>query len=401
MPVRWVRAVTTAVLVVSALVWFAAILVAMARTSLPFGPADALWGLSFLAVQGVGVVVLRRRPRNLAAWYFLLGPALVAVGVLGSDWAGAVQEGRFGLPAPAWAALVGSVAFVLGVGLLALALYRFPDGRSLGGAWLVVERVLVVALVPQVLLALLEPELLVEPAPIVNPLTGGAVFPGLGLLETVLSWLQPIMIGGVLSLVSLGVRYRRGDGTTRRQLAWVLYPILVGVTFTLVVAAVDLVVGLSTPVENLVGVAVTVVFTVGVPAGILMAMTRARLYDIDRLVSRTVAYAVVSTVLLTTYLAMVLGLRGILAPVLGTESSIAVAASTLVVAAMFGPLRRRTQAVVDRRFDRPRLDRVRTIEAFAARLRDEVDHETVVRDLRHTVQQVVSPSTTWVWHPPT
>lgn len=399
MPVRWVRTTAVAVLVLSGVVWLVAIGLAMQRTSLPFRPGDALWGLSFLAVQAVGVLVLWRRPRNLAAWYFLLGPALVAVGVAGSDYAGAVIEGRFALPGPAWAALAGSVSFILGLGLLALALYRFPDGRSLGRGWLVVERAVAVALVPQTLLALLEPRLIAEPAPIVNPLTGGALLPGVGVLETALGWTQPVLVGGILSLVSLVVRFRRGDGTTRRQLTWVLYPVALGTVVTLVVGAIDVAVGLPTSVEDSIGIVVTVIFTLGIPAGILRAMTRARLYDIDRLVSRTVAYGVVSTVLLAVYLGLVLGLRGSLAPAIGTESDLAVAASTLVVAALFGPLRRRTQQLVDRRFDRPRLDRIRTIEDFAARLRDEVEHDAVVRDLRHTARDVVGPSSVWVWQP--
>ncbi len=285
------------------------------------------------------------------------------------------------------------------MGLLALALYRFPDGRPLGPVWLAAERVLLGALGFQVLVALLEPTLVDLPVVVANPLTGGATVPGLAALEAALMATQPVLVGGLLSLVSLVVRWRRGDDTTRRQLTWVLYPVLVGGGVTVALATTEAMGVLSPSAENAAGVVVTVLFTLGVPLGILMAMTRARLYDLDRLVSRTVSYAVVSAVLVAVYLASVLGLRALLGAGLGAESDIVVAVSTLVVAALFGPLRRRTQAVVDRRFDRPRLDRQSTVDTFVARLRDEVDRDAVVDDLAATVTRALGPSTVGVWQP--
>lgn len=399
MSVRGPATVAGAALVMSAVVWAGAIWLAVGRTTAPFGAGDVLWGLSFLAVQGVGAIVLRRHPDNAAARYFVAAPLFIALGVLGSDYAGAVIEGRVALPGPAWAALLGSASFVAGVGLLALALYRFPDGRPLGPIWLVAERVLLGALALQVLVALLEPTLLDDPAVVGNPLTGGAAVPGLGALEATLTATQPVLVGGLLSLVSLVVRWRRGDGATRRQLTWVLYPVLVGTTVAAALATIEVVVELSSSAENAAGVVVTVLFTLGVPFGILMAMTRARLYDLDRLVSRTVSYALVSAVLVAVYLASVLGLRALLDARLGAQSDIVVAVSTLVVAALFGPLRRRTQALVDRRFDRPRLDRQRTVDTFVARLRDEVDRDAVVDDLTTTVTRALGPNSVGVWQP--
>lgn len=397
---QWSRTVVVALIAVSLVAWSGAIVLAAGRTSVPFGPVDVLWALSFLAIQGVGAIVLWRRPDNVAAWYFLTGPPLIAVGVLGSDYAGAVLEGRVSLPGPAWAALAGSATFVLGVGLLALTLYRFPDGRAVGPVWRVLERGVMGGLVATVLVALAEPDVVTEPLTLANPLTRGHTPPGVGVLEAILLVTQPLLVGGVGSLVSLVVRWRRGDATTRRQLTWVIYPVVVGTVLTVMLVLVDLAAELSESTQAVLGVAVTVVFTVGVPVGILMAMTRARLYDVDRLVSRTVSYGVLSAVLGGVYLGLVLGLRGVLGAGLGTESDLVVAASTLVVAALFGPLRRRVQATVDRRFDRPRLDRRRTLDAFSARLRDEVDRDAVVGDLRATVNRTFGPDAAWVWQPP-
>ena len=126
------------------------------------------------------------------------------------------------------------------------------------------------------------------------------------------------------------------------------------------------------------------------------AILRYRLYDIDRVVSRTIAYAVVTAGLLIVYLAVNLGLTTILSSVAGS-GSVAVAASTLVVAALFTPVRRRVQRIVDRRFDRARYDAERTTAAFSERLRNEVDLAAVAVDLDQTVRAAIAPTSVNVW----
>ena len=395
---NWAVLVAGAVTVISACVWAFAITLAVSRETQPFGPGDALWGLSFLAIQVVGVLVLAKQPRDAAARRFVWAPFAVAVGVLGSDYYGAVAEGRFALPGPTWVLLVGSVAFGVGMGGLALALYRFPDGRPVGRFWLWAERYTAAGIVGVAVLSLLEP---LDPEfGISNPLTGGAVVPGVDALASVLSWLNPLLVGGVLSLASLVARYRRGDPTTRLQLRWVLYPVVVGTVMTLTLAIAEQVAGFSDTAVNNASIVITIAFTIGVPVGILMAMTRARLYDVDRLFSRTLAYAIITIVLAAAYLGAVVGFQAVLSPLAGGDhSDLAVAASTLAVAALFRPVRRRVGAVVDRRFARTRYHADLVMEQFAAGLREHVDLRRVEASLCTTVAGTVQPAQVHVWLP--
>ena len=138
-----------------------------------------------------------------------------------------------------------------------------------------------------------------------------------------------------------------------------------------------------------------VAFTL-VPVGIGIAVLRHRLFDIDHVLSRTVSYALLTAGLVALYVAVVTGLRALLAPVTGSSEP-AVVASTLAVAAAFQPARRRVQAVVDRRFDRARYDAARTVDAFVRRLRDEVDLDAVTAGLRDTVTATVAPDRLALW----
>lgn len=386
-------AVAAVVVVVSAGLWAFAIVLAANRERQPFGPADALWGLSFLAIQVVGVLVLTRRAHDVAARRFVWAPFAVAVGVLGSDYYGAVAESRFALPGPKWVLFAGSVAFGVGMGGLALALYRFPDGQPVGRFWSWAERYTAAGIVGVTVLSLLEP--LDHEFGVGNPLTGGAEVPGVDALAAVLSWLNPLLVGGMLSLASLVARYRRGDPTTRLQLRWVLYPVVVAVALALALATAERLAGFD---EDAASIVITIAFTIGVPTGILMAMTRARLYDVDRLFSRTLVYAIITVILAAAYLAIVMTFQAVLAPLAGgADSDLAVAASTLVVAALFRPVRRRVGAVVDRRFARTRYDPEHVLGRFAADLREHVDLKRVEGSLCTTVATTVRPVQVHVW----
>jgi hypothetical protein len=136
------------------------------------------------------------------------------------------------------------------------------------------------------------------------------------------------------------------------------------------------------------------------PLAVGVAVFRYRLFEIDRIVSRTVSYGLLSAGLIGLYLLVVAFLRPLLEPLTGS-SALAVAGSTLAVAAVFNPARRRLQAAVDRRFDRARYDAGRAVEAFAARLRDQVDLDQIAAGLRETVVATVSPGRVGVWLRPT
>jgi hypothetical protein len=195
----------------------------------------------------------------------------------------------------------------------------------------------------------------------------------------------------VLGAVALAVRWRRGTPIERAQIKW-----LVAATAFLVVAEVINVVTFRADQLNAVTVIATSAAIALIPIAIGIAILRYRLFEIDRLVSRTIAYTAVTAVLLAVFVGIILLLQTVLEPYTQGQT-IAVAASTLVVFALFQPVRRRVQHAVDRRFDRARIDADQTSSDFAERLRHEVDIETVTSDLRGTVRAAIKPTGVSLW----
>jgi hypothetical protein len=193
----------------------------------------------------------------------------------------------------------------------------------------------------------------------------------------------------VLAAASLLLRFRRAGPVERQQLKWfVLAAALASAT---VMADV-----LGVPVGGPVWTVVDAISFALLPVAVGIAVLRYRLYEIDRILSRTVSYGLLTAALIGLYLLVVAVLRPLLEPVTGS-SSLAVAGSTLAVAAVFNPARRRLQAAVDRRFDRARYDADRAVQAFAARLRTQVDLDEVADGLRDTVVATVAPTRVVVW----
>ena len=201
------------------------------------------------------------------------------------------------------------------------------------------------------------------------------------------------LVGAIASLVG---RYRRAHGVERAQLKWFAYVGLIVVPALLVA-----ILGTSLPPGPFATIAeLAWVIAVGalalLPVTIGIAVLRYRLYDIDRLVSRTISWAVVTVILGACFVAIILVSQALLAPVTGSNV-LAVAGSTLVVAALFQPIRRLVQRLVDRRFNRARYDADRTISLFAGRLRDEVDLEQLRTEILATVVRTVEPSSVSLW----
>ena len=193
-----------------------------------------------------------------------------------------------------------------------------------------------------------------------------------------------IAVAFSVALAAPVIRFRRANDVERQQLKW-LGSIAIATGSTLLALVV-----------NDVG---WILFLIGlalIPVAIGIAILRYRLYEIDRLVSRTIAYALVTGGLIAVYLAINLTLTTVFSA-LARENPAVVAASTLAVAALFAPLRRRVQRVVDRRFDRARYDAERTSAAFSDRLRNEVDLAAVAADFRDTVRTAIAPSSVGVW----
>jgi hypothetical protein len=196
-----------------------------------------------------------------------------------------------------------------------------------------------------------------------------------------------LTVCGLASLLALGLRFRRSRGIERQQLKWLVYA-----------AAMTLLVIIATQGFQRWQLGAILLFPVlaSVPAAAGIAILRYRLYDIDRIINRTLVYGLLTVLLGAVYVGGVFTLGRLLNPITG-ESSLAVAASTLAVAALFQPARRRLQAVVDRRFNRRRYDAARTVETFSARLRDEIDLNTLSAELLAVVDQTMQPTGVSIW----
>jgi hypothetical protein len=265
----------------------------------------------------------------------------------------------------------------------------FPTGRLPSPHWRPVAVTGALAITAVAVLGAVQPTLKLqnEEVYLPNPVgLAGAPDPEDGALGAVL--LGVLAACMVASVVSVVLRFRRSSGVERQQLKWFTYAaalMLVAnvVTFTLLPEGVasDVLFGLS-------------IAFVPIAAGV--AILRHRLYDIDRLINRTLVYATLTAVLGTVYAGAVLVL-GLFGGVGGDLPSWAVAGATLAVAALFQPARRRIQALVDRRFNRRRYDAARTVEAFSARLRDQIELDTLSAELLAGVEQTLEPTTVSLW----
>ncbi|MGH2816200.1 MAG: hypothetical protein ACRDLC_13715, partial [Actinomycetota bacterium] len=197
-----------------------------------------------------------------------------------------------------------------------------------------------------------------------------------------------LLVGLLVAAVSLVVRFRRARGLERQQLRWLALAAAVSAVSLLAAVAVAV---LGEPLALVLiaaGVSVAVL-----PLATGAAILRYRLYDLDRIISRTLAYGLLTVLLGLGYAAVVLGLGRLLPE----GSSLVVAAATLAAAAVFQPLRRRVQTLVDRRFNRRRYDAAQTIAAFSAHLRDEVDLATLTGELLTVIDQTMQPTQTSLW----
>ncbi len=365
-------------------------------------PVPTSWGFrgaseAFGIVCGtVGAIVAIRRPDNIDGWLFCAMGFLFALAALINEYVIAgvlVVPGGLPLTTPLGWLLAWLWVPPLAIAVIFLPLY-FPDGRLPSPSW---RRVVVFSVVAVVLFAA---AISVQPGPIQqatfldNPLgldTDMATYGSLVLGPAAVLFGTAI----VLAIASLVVRFRRATDEARQQVKWFALAVLIaGATFALSLL-VTLITLSATTVKAL--EILVIVALMGIPTAAGMAILRYRLYDIDRIVSRTIAYAVISAFLVGAYAVVILVLQGPLGRVFGGGDTISVALSTLAVAALFQPVRRWVQRVVDRRFDRARFDAERTAVAFAERLRNEVDIDAVTGDLDRTVQAAMRPSVIGLW----
>jgi hypothetical protein len=343
--------------------------------------------LAFLITTTVGALVASRRPRHPVGW-LLLGFALsqTASGVISSYMTYGLLVRPGALPAAASVARYYPATGAATLALLSLVLLLTPTGslpsaRWRWWAWITAATPLALALVVPVAPGRVDPQLLLADSPFSDRALGGV------LLVATRVALVVTALAVVVAAGSLVVRFRRAQGVERQQLRWVaLGAALMVLAVPVVLAPVAL--GIPIVVDW-----VAVVWLVVLPVAVGAAVLRYRLYDLDRIISRTLAYGLLTLLLGGGYALVVLGLGQLLK----RDSPLVVAAATLAVAAVFQPARRRVQAVVDRRFNRRRHDAARLIEGFGARLRDQVDLDALTADLLAVVDQTMQPTQTSLW----
>jgi hypothetical protein len=339
----------------------------------------AVLSLAFLTV---GAFLGGRRPGNPVGWLLEGWGMVMAFSALTGAYVdrGLVHDPG-SLPGPEWAAWAEAVVWHPAFSLLVFLLLLFPSGHLPSRRWRPFAFFTVAVYATLSLSAALSPgaiELYYPEAS--SPLR----LPVAGLADVVFGWLLPgQLLVLATALVSLVGRLRRTRGEERQQVKWFVYTVatvvLVFVTTTLILGA-----GYLFPLFGL------------IPVSVAIAVFKYRLYEIDRLINRTLVYGLLTALLVGVYAALVFLLGRLLDPATG-DSALAVAASTLAVAALFQPARRRLQALVDRRFNRRRYDAARTVDTFSVRLRDHVDLDTLSAELLGVVDQTVQPASASLW----
>jgi hypothetical protein len=352
----------------------------------------AMLFVGFSAFMVVGALIVAHRPGNANGWIFSAIALLAFTGQLASEYAAYAYVTRPGsLPGAVLAAWYASWPWYVVVALaLLFTPLLFPTGRLLSPRWRPVAWLAAVVTVALTVLGALRAELdSGGDLLIANPIGIAAVEnPEVSTVGDGLLILLVLLIA--VAFVSLVLRFRRSRGEERQQLKWFTYA---GTLLPLALLG-DF---LPAPVGDLV-FGVVIVF-LPVAAGI--AILRYRLYDIDRLINRTLVYGLLTALLAGIYTGAVLVLGQVFGGVGRDPPSWAVAGATLAVAALFQPARRRIQQAVDRRFNRRKYNAAKTIERFSTRLRDQVDLDTLSAELVTVVDQTMQPTTTSLWLRPT
>jgi hypothetical protein len=350
------------------------------RLTVEFITASLGNALIILACAGVGLLIVSRRPGNVIGWVYALVALVFAAGEFAGSYASRPLPGRV------WAALVPDLAWIAAIPLGAtLLLLLFPTGRPPSPRWRPVVWAAVVATVVAVVAAALTPGPMEYLPGVENPL-------GLERAGWALDLVAQVAFGVIAAAVfaaagSLLVRWRRARGVERQQLKFLAYAAAM-----LVVVEVG---GSWLPHALSVVAATSITLLFPVATGI--AVVRYRLYDIDRIINRTLVYGLLTALLGAVYAGTVLVLGQVFGGVGGNPPRWVVAGATLAVAALFQPARRRIQGAVDRRFNRRKYDAAQTVEAFAARLRDELDLDALSAEVLAVVNQTMQPTLASLW----
>jgi hypothetical protein len=347
-----------------------------------------------LLVPALGALICSRRPENPIGWMFCAIGLVTGVELAAEGYAVYALLGEPGaVPGGTVAAWMANWTGTLGIGLLPFVFLLFPDGRLPSPRWRPV------AWFAAALYVFLPVGYALLPGPlgsfpgVQNPFghAGGdaEIVPG---IDQVFAWMA-LVVAVLLSVVSLVARLRRASGAERQQIKWVAYAAVVLVFYVLIDLFFQ---DRLTPVVPV----LDTLLVGGFYAAITVAILKYRLYDIDLLINRTLVYAALTAALGLIYLCVVVVLQRTLVLLSGEGSQLAVVASTLAIAALFNPLRKRTQHLVDRRFYRNKYDAAKAMESFSAKLRDGTNLGTLREDLLRVIEATVAPEHVSLWMVP-
>ncbi|MGI8773964.1 MAG: hypothetical protein ACR2KQ_02935 [Actinomycetota bacterium] len=347
---------------------------------------DLFWAAAFLLLPAVGALIMSRKPGNKIGWILCGMGVAFGLGLFTGEYgkyAQVVPDSELpGRALVSWFSISFRFAFLLPM----LFLFLFPDGRPASRFWGWVVKAALIVFVLGFIAEVFMPGEIEGSAGISNPT-------GIEALRGPLEALFVLTEGATAVLYLLAAaapfaRYRRATGDQRQQLKWVAYATLVFIGLMASTVLFDAFVP-----EDLPGIAAVVTFLAfaSLAGAVGVSILKHRLYDIDLVINRTLVYATLTALLAGTYLVLIL-VAQLLARPLSNDSDIAVAASTLAVAALFRPLRSRVQGFIDKRFYRRRYDATLMLSAFSTHLRDEVSLDAIRDGVLGVVQNTVQPS---------
>jgi hypothetical protein len=344
--------------------------------------------ITLLPFSVVGAIVASRQPRNTIGWLFCGVGVTVGLNSFAGDFAEFWLASGFGVSSIGESAAWFSswLWFLLVFVPMSLLLLLFPDGRLPSPRWRPVAWGVALGTAGGVVGNALRSGPLVDFPQIANPY--GVDSPVVGMVGVVGSIVAAgSMVGSAVSLI---VRLRRSGSRQRQQIKWLAYggAVLVGGVFAG---------ALAIPWNVPVSIMIMSVSLLGLPVFTGIAIVRHHLYDIDLLINRTLVYTTLTATLTLLYFGGVAGLQRLLSPVMGEGNGLAVVASTLLIATLFNPLRRRIQAFIDRRFYRRKYDARKTLEGFSAKLRDETDLKALNDELVNVVRETMQPAHVSLW----
>jgi hypothetical protein len=351
-------------------------------------PLAIVFGAALMTFPIVGALIASRHPKHAIGWLLLAaGLANMALILFSGYGTYALEAEPSALPGGVVTNWLSDVIWLPSVAVSTTFLFLlFPDGKLPSRRWRVLAWTAVVGTAMVALALVFEPTLYGYPdvrAPLALPKETEGL---LGLLATAgfILW-AAATVGAVISLI---LRFRRARGEQRLQIKWVAFA-----------AAISLVMVPSFSLETAEALAfLEPVALIAIPISVGVAILKYRLYDIDRIINRTLVYGALTALLVGVYVGAALGLGALVRSVTGQENnSLVIAASTLAVAALFGPARRRIQGFIDRRFYRRKYDAARTLETFSAKLREQVDLDSLSGELVGVVHDTMQPAHVSLW----